>query len=84
MCEQIRLPIAEEKTETANVTTFLGMTLNGRRWTIAVAEEKRHKALHLLQFFAQSRKVQIKHIEQLTGTLNFLSQAIVPGKVFTR
>ena len=45
VCEQIGLPIAEEKTETANVvTTFLGMTLNGRRWTIAVAEEKRHKA----------------------------------------
>ena len=85
VCEQIRLPIADEKTETANIiTTFLGMTLNRQKFTIAVTEEKRHKALHLLQFFGHNKKVQIKQIEQLMGTLNFLSHAIVPGRVFIR
>ena len=85
VCDDINLPISPEKTEDASPKMiFLGMLLNGRLFTVMVPEEKRNKALHLLQKFCSKKKATVKEIEVLTGTLNFLKRAIVPGRVFTR
>ena len=50
---------------------------------MCIPEEKRHKALTQIQMITDKRTATIKAIQQLTGILNFLNHAIVPGTVFT-
>ena len=78
-------PISEEKTEwSTQIITFLGTLLNGGTLTISVPVEKCDKAINLLQTALVKKKVTVKFIQRLTGTLNFLNRAIVPGRAFTR
>ena len=85
ICDDIGVPVATEKTEEATeIITFLGLLLNGRKFLITVPEAKRLKAFNWLQKIKCSKKATIHELEKLTGLLNFLSKAIVPGRTFTR
>ena len=85
VCEQLGVPVLEEKTEwPSEKTVFLGMLLDGRSKQIAIPVEKKNKALQLLHWTIDSKKVTIKLVQQLTGTLNFLNRAIVPDRAFMR
>ena len=85
MCEEIGCPVSLEKTEWANeLMVFLGILLNGINKTLSIPEEKIHKALNLLNWALQKKKVTVKFVQRLSGTLNFLNKAIVPGRAFTR
>ena len=85
VCKEIRFLVSEEKTEWATpVITFLGMLIDGINHRISVPEEKRVGVLHILNRLSQKRTATIKEMEQLTGHLNFLTRAIVPGRTFTR
>ena len=85
LCSFIGCPVASEKTEWATQElVFLGILLNGRYLTLSVPEEKRVKALNLLSWVINRKSITIKTIQRLTGILNFLSRAIVPGRAFTR
>ena len=85
VCKQINCPISTKKTEWAmQLLVFLGVLLNGSSLVMAIPQEKKTKALYLLNLAIEKRKVTIHFIQKLTGTLNFLQKAIVPGRVFTR
>ena len=85
ICADISCPISEDKTECGmDVIVFLGMLLNGHAQIVSIPHDKVIKALNLLQWAITQRKVTIKYIQQLTGTLNFLNRAIVLGRAFTR
>ena len=51
---------------------------------LVVPEEKRLVALNWVQKFKNKRKSTIKDLQRLSGLLNFLNKAIVPGRTFTR
>ena len=85
VCGIMGCPVSIEKTEWASLClTFLGILLNGRTLTLSVPTEKCHKALSMLDYAIQKRKITIKEVQQMTGLLNFLNKAIVPGRAFTR
>ena len=85
ICNKIGCPISMEKTEYADcIIVFLGVLLNGKEHFISIPLEKIIKATNLLLWAINKRKVKIKFIQQITGTLNFLQKAIVPGRAFTR
>ena len=85
LCKDLGCPVALDKTEWASETiVFLGVLLNGRTCTLSVPEDKRLKAMSLLNWATQQRTVMIKFVQKLTGTLNFLCKAIIPGRTFTR
>ena len=85
MCNTIGCPVALEKTEWANNwVIFLGILLDGKNKTLAIPEEKRIKALNLLDWAICKKKVTIKFVQRITGVLNFINRAIVPGRAFTR
>ena len=80
-------PISDEKTEwatLAQIIIFLGVLLNGKHLTISIPVDKKLKAMGLLKFALSNKKVMIKFIQQLTGTLNFLNRAIPSGRAFTK
>ena len=85
ICVTIGCPISQDKTEWATqLIVFLGVLLNGRLKLLSILVDKRIKATNLLNLAIDQRKVTIKFIQQLTGTLTFLQKALVPGRVFTR
>ena len=85
LCDEVGCPISQDKTEWGSpIMVFLGTLLNGKDWIIAIPIEKVTKTCNLLKFAIEKRKVTIKFIQQLTGVLNFLHKAIVPGRAFTR
>ena len=85
ICEQIKFPLSLDKTETATqIIIFLGMLLNTVDQTISIPEAKRSKAVQMLRKVIDSEKVTVLTLQQLTGLLNFISRAIVPGRAFTR
>ena len=85
ICQQIGVPIANDKTVWATTSlVFLGILLNGINMTLGIPEEKRTKAIYLLNKIIHKKKTTVKEIQSLCGYLNFLNHAIFPGRVFMR
>lgn len=85
ICNRIGVPISEEKTEWASSTkVFLGILLDGCFMILAIPIEKRRKAINMLNSMLDRKKATVKELQQLCGYLNFISQAVYPGRVFTR
>ena len=85
LCDHIGCPISEEKTEWPEpIMTFLGMLLNGYTKCLSIPMDKIIKAKNLLHSAISDKKVTVKFVQKLTGTLNFLTRAKVPGRAFTR
>lgn len=85
ICSEIGMPISHEKTERPTQTlTFLGIQLDSQQQRMLVPAEKKFRALDDLDEVINSRKVTVLRLQQLTGLLNFIGRAIVPGRAFTR
>ena len=85
VCAVVGVPSSAEKTVWATrIIVFLGILLDGEMFTLSIPEEKRTKAVNLLQNLLIKRKGTVKEIQQLAGVLNFLNRAIFTGRVFTR
>ena len=83
LCQQIGCPVSADKTEWATQKIiFLGIVLNGRNLTLSVPEDKRIKAVNLLKWVINKKKITILTVQRLTGILNFLAKAVVPGQAF--
>ena len=85
MCRRINFPVALEKTEFASTDViFLGILLDGVRHLLIIPEDKRIKALNMVEDMIDRKKAKVKVLQQLAGILNFLHRAIFPGRVVTR
>ena len=84
LCTEINCPMSPEKTEWATqLIIFLGILLNGCMLVMSMPQEKRLRALTLLQQAMSTSKHQVRFIQKIMGMLNFLHKAIVPGRAFT-
>ena len=85
LCHDIGCPVALDKTEWASTNmVFLGILLNSEKHTLSIPECKRIKVLNMIDYALSKKKVTVKFIQQLTGTLNFINRAIVPGRASTK
>lgn len=85
VCNLVNFPISEEKTVLAvRVILFLGLLLNTITNTISIPADKRDAALNQIDMILRSKRITMHQLQRLTGLLNFLSRAIVPGRAFTR
>lgn len=85
ICEQINFPVSQEKTIwSTQEIIFLGLIINTILQIVTIPEDKRLKAIDMIDRILRSKKVKVHDLQKLTGQLNFLSKAIVPGRAFTR
>lgn len=85
VCQQVRFPIADEKTVWATqLIEFLGLLLNVLTMTLSVPVDKRNNALNQIEDILRRVKITMLRLQKLTGLLNFLCRAVVPGRAFTR
>ena len=85
LCRYLQVPVSLDKTEWATTRiVFLGILLDGLCHVLVVREEKRIKAVNMLKHCSSKKKVTVLAIQQLAGTLNFLSRAIYLGRAFIR
>ena len=85
LCEEIGVPISEEKTEWASLRTiFLGILLDGKSLTLAIPVEKKNRAINTLMDMIDHKKAAVKELQSLCGYLNFLCKVIFPGRTFVR
>ena len=87
VCEDIKFPVSMEKTFWGtNKLTFLGLLIDTVNQLICVPTEKLKKASDLIHNVLEknSNKIRLDTLQQITGFLNFLSKAVVPGRTFTR
>ena len=85
LCAFLNCPLSQEKTVRATKTLiFLGILLNTEFFVLCLPEDKVRNTLAMIRDILAKRKIMVKGVQRLTGTLNFLSKALVPGRAFTR
>lgn len=84
ICVRINFPVSEDKTVYATQPIeFLGMLLDALRRILLIPVDKRDKALIQIDRILRAKKIKMHDLQRLTGLLNFLCRAVVPGRAFT-
>lgn len=85
ICERIKFPVSLDKTVWGvQIIVFLGLLIDTINQKVTIPDKKRSKALDALDRILRAKKVKVKELQKLTGLLNFLCRAVVPGRAFTR
>ena len=87
ICKLIEFLVSMEKTFWASeLLAFLGLLIDTKNQFIAIPVDKVQRAKALIEAIleAKSKKVTVRSLQKLTGFLNFLCRAIVPGRPFLR
>ena len=97
ICNTINFPVSMEKTYFGTTKiTFLGLLIDTLEQLICLPTDKIEKGLLLIGRILEKKnrtnnkgkskpvKITFHELQKLTGFLNFLSKAIVPGRAFTR
>ena len=82
---QLRVPLAEEKTTgPCQTIIYLGLEIDCVKQEIRVPVHKVQALRIQIQAILERRKLSLKAIQSLVGSLNFVCRAITPGRAFTR
>lgn len=85
LCDLIKFPVSLDKTFWAEqVMVFLGILIDALNQRLGIPTEKIQKAIDQIEYILNSNKITVQQLQQLTGLLNFMGRAVVPGRVFTR
>ena len=87
VCKQINFPVALDKTFWGcTLITFLGLLIDTVNQLVLIPIEKIEKAKNLINFALNkaSKKLELRQVQQLSGYLNFLCKAVIPGRTFNR
>ena len=84
LCHDMKIPINEEKSE-GPVTTliYLGLEIDSVLMEIRVPEEKIKKAKAQIIEAISKKKIKLKHLQAILGSLNFFTKAIPTGRTFS-
>ena len=85
VCAEIKFPVSLSKTYWGtDILVFLGLLINTVEQMVSIPAEKIDRANQLVNELLSSKKTTVYKLQKLTGFLNFLCRAIVPGRAFTR
>ena len=87
VCKRINFPVSMEKTFWATTQlSFLGLLIDTVTQLISVPMDKLEKAITMITTVLkkENKKLRLHQLQKITGFLNFLNKAVVPGRAFTR
>ena len=87
VCSQINFPVSLDKTFWGSTRiTFLGLLIDTVQQKILIPIDKVERVVNFILFVLHkpNKKITLKQLQQLCGHLNFLCNAIIPGRAFTR
>ena len=85
ICERIGAPIAYDKMNWGTKRLqFLGIVIDGEHKILIVPQDKRIRAVNMLNYFLCRKKATVRLIQSLAGLLNFINRVVHPGRVFTQ
>ena len=85
ICAELQVPLADDK-KVGPVTslTFLGLQIDTINMQVRVPQPKRDELEQLLISLSEKKKVTLRELQSLLGSLSFLSRAVSPGRAFIR
>lgn len=85
MCQELGVPIAQEKTEGSSTSlVYLGYLLDTIEFQIRIPEEKIKNLLDLIQNTLSRKKLTLKELQSITGSLQFCAKAMPSARAFIR
>lgn len=79
------VPLSQEKTEgPTTLLSFLGIEIDSVQMVFRLPEDKLRKLLDLVQGFCGVRKVTLRQMQSLLGSLVFACRIMPMGRVFSR
>ena len=85
LCGELGVPIAHDKTESpSSALTYLGLKLDTRTLQIKIPEEKVKRLLQQIKDILKYKKVFLKDLQSLSGSLAFCVRALPPARAFLR
>ena len=73
------------KTEgVTQIVLFLGVLIDSKNQVVSIPLDKRLNAMQIIKYVLDHKKVLVRKVQQLTGTLNHVCKGIVPGRAYTR
>ena len=85
ICSRLGVPIANEKTEgPATVISYLGLLINTEKMLIQIPKEKLSELLQKLTEASKKKKITLRQLQSLCGSLAFCTRALPAGRAFSR
>ena len=85
VANSVNLPIKEQKTVHPTTTAFLhGIEVDTCRMELRLPDDKKNQAVSLLKDMSRRKKVRLRQLQSLIGTLAFACRAVAPGRTFLR
>ena len=84
VCDRLNVPIAKEKSVgPTTVLEYLGLTIDTVNMLVKIPDDKILELKEKMSFVLKSKKVILKVLQSLAGSLAFCSRAFVSGRVFS-
>ena len=85
LCEELNVPIAEDKTIwPCTSLVYLGYQLNTKTFEIQIPYEKQQQILCLIEETLTHKRITLKQMQFLTGSLAFCAKAMPAARAFIR
>ena len=85
LCQELNVPIATEKTVwPCTCLTFLGYQLDSITFEIKMPEEKVQNLLGIIESTLGRKRIKLKEMQSLTGSLAFCAKAMPSARAFIR
>ena len=85
MCTDVGIPIAEDKTFSANTfMSFVGISLCSLTMEASLPEDKLRQCQNMLRTFLSRNSCRLRQLQSLLGFLNFCCSVITCGRAFLR
>lgn len=84
-CEHLGVPISQDKTvEPTTCLVFLGIEFDTISMHMRLPQDKLVELRQKIQFCIDTKKITLRELQSLIGSLNFACQVVAPGRAFIR
>ena len=85
LCQDLGVPLAKEKTVgPVRALTFLGLEVNAEQGLVKVPGDKHQALVETIKTTLVHKKITLRQLQSIIGSLNFVCKAVTPGRCFLR